>query len=556
MGIPGLYGRYISKEIAQAILNYIPKYVSSLSIDLNAMIHDARAQVFGEVNHRGVKGDKNTIEQIKISLSQIPEEQLWNKIFKQVEKNILDAVKAFNPRDTLILAVDGPTPYGKAMQQRSRREKSAMNPSNSPFDRNAISVGTNFMLGLDAYLREFIIQSKSILPPTVIYSDHNTVGEGEHKIMDYYRSGAVDKYHARKGAVHILYGLDADLIMLSILSSQNKIYLSRQNIRYCVDIDKVKQGLNQMGITVDDFVIACMLIGNDFLPQSPSMENLDKSVNFLVNTCAQYNLKLYSSNGINWNNMLKFLEIVAKQENQNLYDIQLNLIQENKLESNKFLSYATKQERSHYNFYPNLFKQAWYENEVLPKSNILNKYFEFITEDDYVNKIGHMCEAYANTIEWVYLYYKQGTMSVNHDWYYPFYHTPLLSDFYLFMSNNRVKWDFRAKPDMIVFNSLQQLVSTIPMNSKKILPKELLPLYDADSPLRDLFPKSFLIEMDGKVQEHEAIAIVPFVDKNRIVAAVSTLSIPFESMKKWISTGDLISVDEKRVYQNKYKRNN
>src|SRR5690349_1088571 len=125
MGIPGLYGRWLARIASRAVVRGVPNYCSSLSIDMNGMIHEARAEVFGEVDSFGKKGSPNEIKRVKEELSKIPEYQLWDKIFSTLEKKLLSSLKSFKPKDMLLLCVDGIAPGAKIQQQRSRREKSA-----------------------------------------------------------------------------------------------------------------------------------------------------------------------------------------------------------------------------------------------------------------------------------------------------------------------------------------------------------------------------------------------------------------------------------------------
>lgn len=98
-----------------------------------------------------------------------------------------------------------------------------------------ISIGTVFMAKLSEQLKYFV--NKKISEDSnwrdcqVILSGHDVPGEGEHKIMEYIRkSRAQPDYNPN--VRHCLYGLDADLIMLGLLSHDPHFCLLREEVKF------------------------------------------------------------------------------------------------------------------------------------------------------------------------------------------------------------------------------------------------------------------------------------------------------------------------------------
>ena len=557
MGIPGFFGNFIQREIKQAIVNGLPPYVASLSFDLNGLLHDARKKVYGEGNQD---------PRFQEALLKTDPLQLELEFYNAVAAIILRMVQAVNPRDCLIFAVDGVAPGAKMQQQRGRRERAAKDRHPSEiFDRNAITPGTDFMIRLDTFLVRFITTYREYLPPKVIYSSHLVPGEGEHKIMDFYRNGEVsDGPAAQAGATHVLYGLDADLIMLSLLSPLNGIYLSRETVREVVSIDQVKQYLltrTKSQSVIDDFVIMMFLIGNDFLPHTPALEEMSESISKLLDiyTAGNYQLSIeneYGQRHINWDSMKQFIQQVSLQENE--------LLAQLSTKEYKYPSRFLQASLINGQFYPDTFRSLWYQNALGTKgprdftaaiAQIVSNYQ--VTEEDYMTRtaaadmtitaispitqqrVEKMCVDYMRTMEWIYLYYREGTSAINQDWAYPYYHTPMIVDLSAVMQSvnvTRVISGYSAYFGMTPFTALHQLIAVLPMKSKDLLPIELQPLFSYNSIIRDFFPDNFIVEMDGKNKDHEGVPIVPLIDRQRVIDAVAQIPFTPERVKLWVPT--------------------
>jgi len=308
----------------------------------------------------------------KKNTSNSKQEKLTTCFFFSFKKKIVQQIK---PRRVLIIAVDGVAPRAKMNQQRSRRFRSAQETSESlerarqrgedvpnqedMFDSNCITPGTKFMEKLNAhfeyFIRKKITEDETWRNLNVLFSGHDVPGEGEHKIMSYIRKMKSQQFSGGEeydqtfisfrdkvnetndtnelwnpNATHCFYGLDADLIMLSLVTHEPHFSLLRENSLKQVkpqDLTTLveERGKNQnkkssntkkqqqedfqlLHISIlreylheefkdslpeesdsgfiydferiiDDFVFMCYFIGNDFLPNLPFLDISDEALN-------------------------------------------------------------------------------------------------------------------------------------------------------------------------------------------------------------------------------------------------------------------------------------
>lgn len=198
----------------------------------------------------------------------LKEQEMFLRIFAYTDR----LYKLVNPRKQMFLAVDGVAPRAKMNQQRSRRFRSSKErevliadhlakegsmPEDESFDSNCITPGTEFMYRLSLAFRKWIEYKMKTdhfwqTGAEVIFSGPDVPGEGEHKIMDLIREEQA-KYppDAARNDRHCLYGLDADLIMLSLVTHEPHFVLLREKVLNRRDPGAIKKSV--LEYTEEDF---------------------------------------------------------------------------------------------------------------------------------------------------------------------------------------------------------------------------------------------------------------------------------------------------------------
>lgn len=177
-------------------------------------------------------------------------------------------------------------------------------PDEKAFDSNCITPGTPFMARLSKHLQYFVNKKMSEDADwrgvKVILSGHEVPGEGEHKIQEFIRLHKAQPDY-NPNTRHCLYGLDADLIMLGLLSHDPHFCLLREEVTFGRKTKKNTGLVNQnffllhlsllreyldlefssiseelpfeydLERIIDDFILLSVFVGNDFLPHLPNL---------------------------------------------------------------------------------------------------------------------------------------------------------------------------------------------------------------------------------------------------------------------------------------------
>ena len=484
MGIPS-YFSYIVKNHPSIIRKYVKDIlqVDNLYLDCNSIIYDAY----------------NKMEFDKLS------ESVAVSIIRRVILKIEEYISVIQPCKTVIIAFDGVAPVAKLEQQRSRRYKSwyqnefskmiFKKEKDDAWNTTAITPGTKFMAELNETVAKHFAQHTF---PTyhvgnILVSGSNHVGEGEHKLFDYIRLNK-DK-HATETTV--IYGLDADLIMLSInhLPVAPKIYLFREtphfiqsidsslepDANYFLDIPELTNAIisymnNDRLVTnknkVYDYIFLCFFLGNDFLPHFPALNirtgGVDKMINAYKATIGETDEFLTDGKTINWNNVRKVVQHLALLEEE--FIIKEHLLR------NKKEKYFIPDEKPEDKF-KKFESTPTFEREMEKFINPVKPYWQSryyrglfdIKSDTNDEQKRDIAINYLQGLEWTMKYYTSGCPDWR--WRYKYNYPPLLQDLIKYIPV--FDTEFVPFKPINPVTEITQLCYVLPRTSLHLLPPKL-----------------------------------------------------------------------------------
>jgi len=487
MGIP-YYFYSLTQKYKDIILKKIPKNPDIYAIDFNGIIHPIAAKI--------IKNNGNEDDII---------EELWKKI-NEIKIN------------KIYVCVDGIAPVAKIIQQRKRRYltvyKNKIDKIETNWDTNAISPGTNFMIKLNNYIKNKVRYNTSEY--NIIYSGSDENGEGEHKIFDKLK-------FEENGKVIVINGLDADLIILSMLSGKSNIYLMRESadeyINY-LSIDNLKiaiikelknkwnifEDVNEIDL-IESYCVMCTILGNDFIPHQLTLNLKDNGLDKLINITGiaiKNNGLLVSNNKINYECLIEIFEKIASTEDIDIIkEIQKYIIKKPSSNINSE-EYAIKNKDklaySIYNGDINKWRYLYYKN-------IFNINISIDT-----SIINQSCYNYIKGIYWTYNYYKK--INLDHEWYYPYNYPPTSKDLANYIKVNKIE-ELNSKGHFLDNNI--QLLLILPKESINLI-KDKYKIYmmDVSGGLLHMYPSTYKIQTFLKNHLWECSPVLPAINIERI----------------------------------------
>lgn len=430
------------------------------------------------------------------------EKEQWEEsLLERICTYSLYVSKQVAPKMGVFIAIDGVVPMAKMRQQRLRRFKSIWSDSKK-WDTNAITPGTEFMKKLHTSLTKMI--NKLELPWTLSSSDEP--GEGEHKILAEWRKGTYRGDFA-------IYGLDADLIILSMLGQEcyslhNNIWLFRE-VQDTKEVKEVKRNktynefewfsINVLRdsictdrLSILNYCCAMSILGNDFLPSSLGLKIRDNGHSYLctlLSHMASQHIYLVDpdtldlcTEGIKW-----LFTALSSQESQ---QISTYII--------KKMAMSVDVPLGH-NDWPltNIEEKCLVGHRGLHPS-WKRSYLSLLKHDS----ISTICDEYIRGIQWIWNYYTGRPVCFN--WYYSFSLPPLWE---------WLRDHFTTIPEQIIhiraedIRPVEQLVLVLPLQSWDLIPSCPEKRFPILAP--QFYPEKFTFESVGKRFFWECEANIP-----------------------------------------------
>ncbi|KAG9097503.1 hypothetical protein FRC06_007481 [Ceratobasidium sp. 370] len=631
MGIPKFF-RYISERYpltSQLIEeNKIPEF-DNLYVDFNGIIHNCSHPNDGDAHFR------------------LSEDQIFTAIFSYVD-HLFGKIK---PKKLFFMAIDGVAPRAKMNQQRSRRFRTAKEakevreraekkgerlPTEKAFDSNCITPGTVFMKKLSAQLKYFV--NKKISEDAnwrnvqVVLSGHEVPGEGEHKIMEYIRlSKAQPDYDPN--VRHCLYGLDADLIMLGLLSHDPHFCLLREEVKFGPQKNKGNRSLESQNFfllhisllreyldhefsslastlpfpydlerIIDDFILIAVFVGNDFLPHLPDLHihqnalerlfeiykvvlpraggylNEGGEINrgrlqLVLDELSTYEVEVFEreSSDQGWyagkrgrqqaaldqnkkkelkltpsqrNIVVKVQEMVQKSEHDPDAR-ELKLVNDLSAGDRSFITQLAKE----------LHLNIWWDEFDEQDRNLVTVALPELDDDDEVaeeegrratqrvlkkymgapilsaegfderedERIQGEIRKWKNAYYTEKLEFKLSDTDALDKFVYRYIEGLQWVMYYYYNLKNIESFQFNFELGQ-PFKPFEQLMGVLPYASHELIPEAYRELmYSDHSPIKDFYPETFELDMNGKKQEWEAIVKIPFIQQDRLLASMATV---------------------------------
>lgn len=541
MGIPS-YFSYLIRRYPKILQGQRPEKIQRLFLDANGIVHTVAQKVMAQFE--------------KDLLAKHPQKPYWEveefvknrkeslyldvelEIFREVTRSIMELHRQTLPHSLFYVCFDGVAPRAKMEQQRKRRHRSQRDTQLKTgiyhrfgrpgiqfllWDSNCITPGTMFMKRLSHYLQGHLFfrlgEVESVVDLCI--SDTSVPGEGEHKIVRYIRA------NPQPEGVDVIYGLDADLMMLAMCCYPQPIYLLRERVlfdrklfsedilfiylsitelvrslletlrKYGADIEEKNEFL-----WIKDYIFLCFLVGNDFIPHQESLAICEGDIDVLLKTLMRIRNHRFLQESPDL--LCDLFGELSKNEDERVRDRYQSLLKLQPRKDGK--NDPITEEIEKLNFIPN--REA--EKALRMGAPGWRERFYTATVGDLEQEL---CKNYLEGIMWTAHYYFEASC-LSTSWHYQFPVAPTFLALVNYMKKNP-SVALGPLPCKRHFTCEQQLALVLPFQSFPLLPRGVQRIL-AENQYQIFFPRRVALNLLGKRYSWEGWPVLPRMDEPRL----------------------------------------
>lgn len=450
------------------------------------------------------------------------------------------------PTETVLVCVDGVAPVAKLKQQRARRFKSAVSAEEEArvvaaakgvpyvpqerWDTNAITPGTAFLQALTVALKDYAARSRL----RVVIDGAEQSGEGEQKLMAWIRATAA----AAAGDVGdvVVYGLDADLIVLALLAHATlgtRIALFREDTEFggkvktdsmgdteytYLSIQHLAESLfaefsaagQDLRAFLLDYVGIVNLLGNDFIPHGLNGREIARSDIEEMLRIRQTRMRTplvvdgaYSYDGLS--TLLSAL-LAERCEGEGLHVLHKYIHSEREHRALATMKDPVDRALFLYNAEP----RSWGADAALVRRGADGRWVlveDWETHYDRLALLGvapeHAAREYVRALAWTLAYYLG--RPVDMEWYYALPNPPRVATLLAVLSPDLLVAPATARPAL---QPIEQLAMVLPTTSFHLLPPELRRL---DALLPHAWPAAWPLHSFARTQRWKCDPLIPMI---------------------------------------------
>ena len=520
MGIPS-YFKHILDRYPQLLRN------TGANTAANVLLVDFNCLIYGCVHAKSLP-----------AYSHATRYEWETALLKEISAYVLHLWNIAGKPERVLLAVDGVVPMAKIRQQRLRRFKSvwltakereygARPVNQETWDTNSITPGTEFMERLTVQL-EGLCKSRG---SGWVASGAEKPGEGEQKLMEWVRSQGLSSFD---GKHVVIYGLDADLILLCMLHARsgtwsilrekqefNKKAVAVPDEKYPQCLLLSVQGLQEVlfpdvatrEADTYDYIAGMSLLGNDFIPHSIGIHLRDAGHDRLLAALGGRRLLERGADGLwRWSHgaLSQIFETWSGTEEADI-------------------EHAFKRK---YSMRP-MPAKTLAEQCMLPIQNLPLDYAEesrmwnrdtgklyadwrvrYSAERELtIVEIGERCAEYCRGLQWALDYYT-GQAPISQEWMYPWTYPPLWSELHAYLSAAPLPG--APKPGIKSLQPQEQLTLVLPLESWTLIREPGLRAVPTMIP--HFWPKTFAFTTLGKRWLWECPPVIPILTIARLAS--------------------------------------